>query len=178
VQQTQHHPEPHQAADGGADIERPANTPNDRQCRPVSGPRESRVGLAGCLDDPETESGALAGFVVKSRAMFHPIAIYIGLRYTRAKRRNHFISFISGTSMVGITLGIVALIVVLSVMNGFHKEIQARILSMASHATLADPYGGGMKDWRDVLERCAPIRMSSARRPSSRSRGCWSTARR
>jgi lipoprotein-releasing system permease protein len=55
--------------------------------------------------------------------------------------------------MVGITLGIVALIVVLSVMNGFHKEIQARILSMASHATLADPYGGGIKDWRDVLER-------------------------
>ncbi|UHD17057.1 lipoprotein-releasing ABC transporter permease subunit [Thiocapsa bogorovii] len=85
--------------------------------------------------------------------MFHPIAIYIGLRYTRAKRRNHFISFISGTSMVGITLGIVALIVVLSVMNGFHKEIQARILSMASHATLADPYGGGIKDWREVLER-------------------------
>jgi lipoprotein-releasing system permease protein len=85
--------------------------------------------------------------------MFHPIAIYIGLRYTRAKRRNHFISFISATSMVGITLGIVALIVVLSVMNGFHKEIQSRILSMASHATLADPYGGGMKDWREVLEQ-------------------------
>jgi lipoprotein-releasing system permease protein len=84
--------------------------------------------------------------------MFHPIAIYIGLRYTRAKRRNHFISFISGTSMVGITLGIVALIVVLSVMNGFHKEIQARILGMASHATIADPYGG-MKDWEEVLEQ-------------------------
>ncbi|MBK1646528.1 lipoprotein-releasing system transmembrane subunit LolC [Thiocapsa imhoffii] len=84
--------------------------------------------------------------------MFHPLAIYIGLRYTRAKRRNHFISFISATSMVGITLGIVALIVVLSVMNGFHKEIQARILSMASHATLADPYGG-MADWREVLEQ-------------------------
>jgi lipoprotein-releasing system permease protein len=84
--------------------------------------------------------------------MFHPIPLYIGLRYTRAKRRNHFISFISATSMVGITLGIVALIVVLSVMNGFHKEIQARILSMASHATLADP-AGGMQDWRALLER-------------------------
>ena len=84
--------------------------------------------------------------------MFHPLPLNIGLRYTRAKRRNHFISFISGTSMVGITLGIVALIVVLSVMNGFHKEIQQRILRMASHATLSDPYGG-MADWRDVLER-------------------------
>ncbi|TCT17967.1 lipoprotein-releasing ABC transporter permease subunit [Thiobaca trueperi] len=85
--------------------------------------------------------------------MFHPLPLYIGLRYTRAKRRNHFISFISGTSMVGITLGIVALIVVLSVMNGFHKEIQQRILSMASHATLTDPYGGGMQDWVTTLDR-------------------------
>ncbi|MBK5963201.1 lipoprotein-releasing system transmembrane subunit LolC [Thiocystis minor] len=85
--------------------------------------------------------------------MYHPLPLYIGLRYTRAKRRNHFISFISGTSMVGITLGIVALIVVLSVMNGFHKEIQQRILSMASHATLTDPYGGGMADWREVLKQ-------------------------
>ncbi|NEX19609.1 lipoprotein-releasing ABC transporter permease subunit [Thiorhodococcus mannitoliphagus] len=84
--------------------------------------------------------------------MYHPLPLYIGLRYTRAKRRNHFISFISGTSMVGITLGIVALIVVLSVMNGFHKEIQQRILSMASHATLTDPYGG-MANWPEVLEQ-------------------------
>jgi lipoprotein-releasing system permease protein len=84
--------------------------------------------------------------------MFHPLPLYIGLRYTRAKRRNHFISFISGTSMVGITLGIVALIVVLSVMNGFHKEIQQRILRMASHATLTDP-SGGMPNWSDILEQ-------------------------
>ncbi len=85
--------------------------------------------------------------------MFHPVPLFLGLRYTRAKRRNHFISFISLVSMLGIMLGIVALIVVLSVMNGFHKEIRERILSMASHATLADPYGGGMKDWREVLEK-------------------------
>lgn len=84
--------------------------------------------------------------------MFHPLAIYVGLRYTRAKRRNHFISFISATSMLGIMLGIVALIVVLSVMNGFHKEIQARILSMASHATISDP-AGAMMDWPEILER-------------------------
>ncbi len=85
--------------------------------------------------------------------MFHPIPLYIGLRYTRAKRRNHFISFISLISMLGIMLGIMALIVVLSVMNGFHQEIRERILSMASHATLSDPGGGGMADWREVLEK-------------------------
>jgi len=85
--------------------------------------------------------------------MFRPIPLAIGLRYTRAKRRNHFISFISLISMLGIMLGIVALIVVLSVMNGFHKEIQERILSMASHATLTDPYSSGMADWPLVLER-------------------------
>jgi len=84
--------------------------------------------------------------------MFHPLPLYIGLRYTRAKRRNHFISFISLISMLGIMLGITALIVVLSVMNGFHKEIRDRILAMASHATLADPYGG-MADWQPLLEQ-------------------------
>jgi lipoprotein-releasing system permease protein len=84
--------------------------------------------------------------------MFRPLSLFVGLRYTRAKRRNHFISFISLISMLGIMLGIIALIVVLSVMNGFHTEIQARILGMASHATLTDPYGD-MSDWRDVLER-------------------------
>jgi lipoprotein-releasing system permease protein len=85
--------------------------------------------------------------------MFHPLPLYVGLRYTRAKRRNHFISFISMISMLGIMLGIVALIVVLSVMNGFHKEIRERILSMAAHATLSDPYGNGLADWRSVLAR-------------------------
>ncbi len=84
--------------------------------------------------------------------MFRPLPLYVGLRYTRAKRRNHFISFISAISMLGIMLGIVALIVVLSVMNGFHKEIQERILGMASHATLTDPYGD-MADWSQVLGR-------------------------
>jgi len=84
--------------------------------------------------------------------MFRPLSLFIGLRYTRAKRRNHFISFISAISMLGIMLGIVALIVVLSVMNGFHKEIQERILGMASHATLTDPHGD-MSDWPRVLER-------------------------
>ena len=68
--------------------------------------------------------------------MFRPLPLFIGLRYTRAKRRNHFVSFISLISMLGIMLGIVALIVVLSVMNGFHKEVRERILGMVSHATI------------------------------------------
>jgi len=84
--------------------------------------------------------------------MFRPLPLFVGLRYTRAKRRNHFISFISLISMLGIALGIVALIVVLSVMNGFHTEIRERILSMASHATIKAP-SGAMSDWRDLLER-------------------------
>jgi lipoprotein-releasing system permease protein len=84
--------------------------------------------------------------------MFRPLPLYVGLRYTRAKRRNHFISFISLVSMLGITLGIVALIVVLSVMNGFHKEIQERILGMASHATLSVPESG-IEDWQTLVER-------------------------
>ncbi len=82
--------------------------------------------------------------------MFRPFSLFVGLRYTRARRRNHFISFISLISMLGIMLGIVALIVVLSVMNGFHKEIQERILGMASHATLSDP--SGISDWQGLVE--------------------------
>ena len=70
--------------------------------------------------------------------MIRPLAIAIGLRYTRAKRRTQFISFITWISIVGIGLGVTALITVLSVMNGFEKELTARILGMASHATITD----------------------------------------
>ncbi|MDP3688665.1 MAG: lipoprotein-releasing ABC transporter permease subunit, partial [Sulfurimicrobium sp.] len=74
-----------------------------------------------------------------------------GLRYTRAKRRNHFISFISLISMAGIALGVAALIVVLSVMNGFQQELRARILGVASHIQIT---GGDntLADWRSVAE--------------------------
>ena len=75
----------------------------------------------------------------------------IGLRYTRAKRRNHFISFISLISLLGITLGMTALITVMSVMNGFHKEVRARILGVASHAQISS-FQGGLYNWRDIAE--------------------------
>ena len=83
--------------------------------------------------------------------MFRPIELFIGLRYTRAKRRNHFISFISLVSMLGIALGVTALITVLSVMNGFEKELRGRILSMVSHATITG-YRGDVTDWRELRD--------------------------
>jgi lipoprotein-releasing system permease protein len=75
--------------------------------------------------------------------------LLVGLRYTRAKRRNHFISFISLISMAGIALGVMALIVVLSVMNGFQHELRARILSVVSHVQVSGP-GNRLEDWRRV----------------------------
>jgi lipoprotein-releasing system permease protein len=80
--------------------------------------------------------------------------VLVGLRYTRAKRRNHFISFISVISMAGIALGVAALIVVLSVMNGFQKELRARILGVASHVQITGP-GQRLADWAQVIEFAA-----------------------
>lgn len=84
--------------------------------------------------------------------MFKPLELFVGLRYTRAKRRNHFISFISLTSMLGIALGVTALITVLSVMNGFEKELRERILGMAAHATVSGE-GGRLEGWQEVAKR-------------------------
>ncbi len=81
--------------------------------------------------------------------MFDSYETLIGLRYVRARRRNHFISFISLTSMLGVGLGVMALITVLSVMNGFEKELKERILGMASHATVIED-GNVLNDWRPI----------------------------
>ena len=78
--------------------------------------------------------------------------LFIGLRYTRAKRRNHFISFISLISMCGIALGVAALIVVLSVMNGFQKELRTRILGVASHVQVSGPEGE-LAAWQQVADQ-------------------------
>ena len=77
--------------------------------------------------------------------------LLVGLRYTRAKRRNHFISFISLISMAGIALGVAALIVVLSVMNGFQKELRTRILGVASHIQISGT-GNRLADWQKVAK--------------------------
>src|SRR5262252_2428685 len=79
---------------------------------------------------------------------------FVGLRYTRAKRRNHFISFISLISMLGVALGVAALIVVLSVMNGFQKELRARILGVAAHVQISGP-SGELRDWPRVAEQAS-----------------------
>lgn len=84
--------------------------------------------------------------------MFRPLPFCIGLRYTAARRRNHFISFISLISMLGIFIGVAALIAVLSVMNGFERELRERVLGVAAHATL-EGYGEPLADWQALAER-------------------------
>src|SRR5450432_196895 len=81
-----------------------------------------------------------------------PYELQIGWRYTRAGRvgrRNGFISFISGVSMAGIGLGVAALIIVLSVMNGFQKEVRDRMLSVVSHIEVFDA-GGELPNWAET----------------------------
>jgi lipoprotein-releasing system permease protein len=86
--------------------------------------------------------------------MFRPFSLYVGLRYTGAKRSNHFISFISLVSMLGLMLGVAALILVLSVMNGFDRELKQRILGMVPHATIA-AYGESLQSWETVADDIA-----------------------
>ncbi len=86
--------------------------------------------------------------------MFQPYELFVGLRYTRAKRRNHFISFISLVSILGIALGVTALITVTSVMNGFEKEMRERIIGASSHATVSG-LGDPIVDWQTVADIAA-----------------------
>ncbi|HRL74295.1 MAG TPA: lipoprotein-releasing ABC transporter permease subunit [Candidatus Accumulibacter phosphatis] len=86
--------------------------------------------------------------------MSMPYELLIGLRYTRAKKHNHFISFISLISMLGIALGVAALIVVLSVMNGFQTELRSRILAVVSHVQITGA-GGEMAGWERVVDLVA-----------------------
>ncbi len=82
--------------------------------------------------------------------MFKPIPVAIGLRYLRAKRRNGFISFISLASILGIAIGVAALITTLAVMTGFQTEIRDRLLQMASHATISGA-GEAIPDWKRAV---------------------------
>lgn len=83
--------------------------------------------------------------------MFRPLELFIGLRYTRAKRRNQFISFISTVSIVCITISVIALIAVMSVMNGFDYQMRTRILGAISHATISG-IGESVQDWPHALQ--------------------------
>jgi lipoprotein-releasing system permease protein len=93
-----------------------------------------------------------------------PYELLIGLRYTRAKRRNHFISFISLISMFGIALGVAALIVVLSVMNGFQKELRTRILGVASHIEITG-INSPLENWQAVADTAMQHREVRAAAP-------------
>ena len=84
--------------------------------------------------------------------MFKPLEAAIGLRYTRSKHKNNYISFISLASMLGIMIGVLALITIMSVMNGFEKELREKILSMAAHVTVSGT-GGKLADWQALEQR-------------------------
>ncbi len=96
--------------------------------------------------------------------------LLVGLRYTRAERRNHFISFISLTSMLGIALGVAALIVVLSVMNGFQKEVRARILGVVAHVQISGA-DNRLADWQSVAREAAAHPQVAAAAPFVNAQG-------
>lgn len=83
--------------------------------------------------------------------MMRPVAIFIGLRYLQTQRSNGFASFVSIASIVGVALGVAALIVVLSVMNGFENELRSRLLSLTGHASII-PQGASPLPWREMRQ--------------------------
>ncbi|KAI5929589.1 Malignant fibrous histiocytoma-amplified sequence 1 [Manis javanica] len=100
--------------------------------------------------------------------MQFPYELAVGWRYTRAgraTRRNGFISFISGVSMLGIALGVAALIIVLSVMNGFQKEVRDRMLSVVSHIEIFAPQGAALPDLERTMREGARQPRRAGRRP-------------
>ena len=86
--------------------------------------------------------------------MINPVEVFVGLRYLRAKRRTRFVSFITLISLIGIALGVAALIVILSVMNGFEGELRSRLLSMSAHGPVSQP-DGTVSDWRTLVAEVA-----------------------
>ena len=97
-----------------------------------------------------------------------PYEWQVGWRYTRAGRsgrRNGFISFISAVSMLGIALGVAALIIVLSVMNGFQKEVRDRMLSVISHVEVFNGQGDSLADWRAVAQAARQVAEVQAASP-------------
>jgi lipoprotein-releasing system permease protein len=88
--------------------------------------------------------------------VFHPLPLFVGLRYVRTRRQGFFVSFISWISMAGVCLGVAALITIISVMNGFEGELRNRLVSLTAHATVSGP-PDRLADWRRVAERVARV---------------------
>ena len=97
--------------------------------------------------------------------MFQPVPVFVGLRYSLAREHSFFVSFITWVSLLGVALGVLALITVLSVMNGFESELRTRLLSLSAHATLTAAGGArsptGAAGIEELRER----------------RGCWAPRR-
>ena len=92
-------------------------------------------------------------------AMFRPFPLFIGLRYVRARRRTRFISVVSAVALCGLGLGVMALVVVLSVMNGFDRELRSRILALVPHVLVVG--SRAIVDWEPLaaaLEREPGVR--------------------
>ena len=83
--------------------------------------------------------------------MFQPLEWFVGLRYLRSRRRRGVVSFMSAASLLGIALGVAALIIILSVMNGLETETRTRLLSVNAHATISS--SAGIADWREWRDR-------------------------
>ena len=88
--------------------------------------------------------------------MFHPLPIFVGLRYVRTRRQGFFVSFISWVSMLGVCVGVAALITIISVMNGFEGELRNRLVSLTAHATLEGP-PDVLRDWRSVAQTARSV---------------------
>jgi lipoprotein-releasing system permease protein len=84
--------------------------------------------------------------------LFHPLPVFVGLRYVRTRRQGFFVSFISWISMAGVCLGVAALITIISVMNGFEGELRGRLVSLTAHATVTGP-PERLAQWPEVARR-------------------------
>jgi len=88
--------------------------------------------------------------------VFHPLPVFVGLRYVRTRRQGFFVSFISWISMAGVCLGVAALITIISVMNGFEGELRNRLVSLTAHATVSGP-PERLADWQGVTGRIRTV---------------------
>ena len=110
------------------------------------------AGFAAC----KARSARVALRPFARATMFHPLPIFVGLRYVRTRRQGFFVSFISWVSMLGVCLGVAALITIISVMNGFEGELRNRLVALTAHATLEGP-PELMEDWAAVAERASTV---------------------
>jgi lipoprotein-releasing system permease protein len=88
--------------------------------------------------------------------VFHPLPVFVGLRYVRTRRQGFFVSFISWVSMAGVCLGVAALITIISVMNGFEGELRSRLVALTAHATVTGP-AARLAQWPGIAARLAAV---------------------